>query len=208
MVTIPQGPFFMGTSDDQIEYLLANDEEWALDWDDKDLFTEELSEKAKLIVPDCIIETDLEILIPEYYVTSVRERLQLYSTLDSIKDETTLQQFALSLKDRFGEIPPSVLQLIDTVRLRWAGEQLGFEKISLKNGRLRGTFVANDEYFKSDIFGGILTFIQKHSKQCRLKDQTGRPTLFIENMNSVEDSLKILGPLTLSLTAKGPVSPK
>jgi toxoflavin biosynthesis protein ToxD len=41
MVTIPEGPFFMGTSNDQIEYMLANDEEWALDWDDKDLFTDE-----------------------------------------------------------------------------------------------------------------------------------------------------------------------
>jgi len=162
----------------------------------KDLFAEELSEKAKLIVPDCVIETDLEILIPEYYVTSTRERLQLYSTLDSIADETTLQQFTGSLKDRFGEVPPSVVQLIDTVRLRWAGEQLGFEKISLKNSRLRATFVAdNESYFKSDIFESILTFVKTHSRQSRLKDQAGRPTLFIESIDSVEGALKILGPL-------------
>ena len=162
----------------------------------KDLFAEELSEKAKLIVPDCIIETDLEILIPEYYVTSVRERLQLYATLDSIKDEISLLQFESSLKDRFGEVPPSVVQLIDTVRLRWAGEHLGFEKISLKTNRFRGTFVSNnDDYFKSDIFGGILSLVQSHSKQCRLKDQTGKPSLLIENINSVEAALKILGPL-------------
>ena len=162
----------------------------------KDLFAEELSEKAKLIVPDCIIETDLEILIPEYYVTSVRERLQLYSTLDSIKDETSLLQFESSLKDRFGEVPPSVVQLIDTVRLRWVGEHLGFEKVSLKTNRFRGTFVSNnDAYFKSDIFGGILAFVQSHSKQCRLKDQTGKPSLLIENISSVEGALRILGPL-------------
>jgi len=53
----------------------------------KDLFAEELSEKAKLIAADCTIETDLEILIPENYVSSTRERLQLYSTLDNIHDE-------------------------------------------------------------------------------------------------------------------------
>jgi transcription-repair coupling factor (superfamily II helicase) len=162
----------------------------------KELFAEELSEKAKLIVPDCVIETDLEILIPEYYVASTSERLQLYSTLDGLKDEESLLQFSASLKDRFGELPPSVIQLIDTVRLRWAGEHLGFEKINLKNNRLRATFVGNNEgYFKSDIFGSILTFAQTHSKQCRLKDQTGRPTLFIENVLSVESALTILGPL-------------
>ena len=93
-------------------------------------------------------------------------------------------------------MPPSVVQLIDTVRLRWAGEQLGFEKISLKNNRLRATFVAdNESYFKSDIFESILTFVKIHSRQSRLKDQAGRPTLFIENIDSVEGALKILGSL-------------
>jgi transcription-repair coupling factor (superfamily II helicase) len=145
---------------------------------------------------DCVIETDLEILIPDDYVTSTRERLQLYATLDSIPDEVGLQQFVLSLKDRFGEVPPSVEQLIATVRLRWAGERLGFEKISLKNGKLRATFVANqDNYFKSDVFGSVLTFVQTHSKQCRLKDQTGRPTLYIDTMNSVAAALELLQPL-------------
>ena len=175
----------------------------------KDLFSEELSEKAKLIVPDCVIETDLEILIPEYYVASTRERLQLYSTLDSIGDEVSLLQFTDSLKDRFGEITSSVWQLVNTVRLRWLGEQLGFEKISLKSNRLRATFVAgNDAYFKSDIFGGILTFATMNAKQCRLKDQAGRPTLFIENMNSVEDALKLLSPLTKALKAEEAIQAK
>lgn len=162
----------------------------------KDLFAEELSEKAKLIATDCVIETDLEILIPDNYVASTRERLQLYSTLDNINDDEGLLQFETSLKDRFGELPPSVFQLIDTVRLRWIGEQLGFEKISLKNGKLRATFVAdNDNYFKSDVFGGILSFVQTHSKQCRLKEHAGQPTLYIENIPSVESALKILTPL-------------
>src|SRR5438105_1158252 len=40
----------------------------------KDLFAEELSEKAKLIVPDCVIETDLEILIPDDYINNATER--------------------------------------------------------------------------------------------------------------------------------------
>ncbi|HVP21212.1 MAG TPA: SUMF1/EgtB/PvdO family nonheme iron enzyme [Anaerolineaceae bacterium] len=40
MIQIPEGPFFMGTSDQQIENLLAN-EDWAQEWYDKDLFTSE-----------------------------------------------------------------------------------------------------------------------------------------------------------------------
>ncbi len=161
----------------------------------KELFAVELSEKAKLIVPDCIIETDLEILIPETYVASTRERLQLYATLDDVTDEISLGNFINSMKDRFGELPPSVLQLVNTVRLRWCCEQLGFEKVSLKNGRMRATFVMRDEYFKSEIFGRVLGLIQANSKRCRLKDQVSRPTLFIEDIDSVETALNLLGHL-------------
>ena len=162
----------------------------------KELFAEELSEKAKLIVPDCIIETDLEILIPETYVASTRERLQLYSTLDDIGDEAALRLFVNSVKDRFGDLPESVVQLVDTVRLRWLCEQLGFEKISLKNGRMRATFVSRDEYFKSPTFGKVISFVQANSKKCRLKDQVGRPTLLIEPIDSIEAALNLLKPLT------------
>lgn len=159
----------------------------------KELFTEELSAKARLIVPDCVIETDLEILIPENYVSSTSERLQLYSTLDNITDEVALDLFRASLIDRFGSMPPSVIQLIDTVRLRWLGEQLGFEKVSLKGGKLRAQFISGkDEYFKSEVFGKILQFVQTHSKQCRMKETAGKLTLVIENIDSVEAALQLL----------------
>lgn len=161
----------------------------------KELFAEELSEKAKQIVPDCVIETDLEILIPETYVASTRERLQLYAALDDVKEETALQSFVESLRDRFGALPPSVVQLINTVRLRWYSEQLGFEKVSLKNGKLRATFVDQDEYFRSPVFGRILAFVQSRPKQCRLKDQVGKPTLFIEGILNVESALELVQPL-------------
>jgi transcription-repair coupling factor (superfamily II helicase) len=86
--------------------------------DFKDLFATELAEKAKLIVQDCVIETDLEILIPETYVNNVTERLQLYSRLDNIKDEDQLARFGDEIKDRFGPVPGPVEELINSVR--WA----------------------------------------------------------------------------------------
>ncbi len=162
----------------------------------KELFAEELSEKAKLIVPDCVIETDLEILIPDNYISSTTERLQLYSTLDNIPDEEGLGKFSKSLKDRFGVYPVPVEQLINSVRLRWLGELLGFEKISLKNGKLRLHFISgNEDYFKSPVFGKILALVQQHSKTCRMKDTAGKLILTVENIGSVESALEILQPL-------------
>lgn len=165
----------------------------------KDLFAVELAEKAKLVVQDCIIETDLEILIPETYVANISERLQLYSTLDNIKKETDLEVFSNSLKDRFGVMPEPVEQLIQSVRLRWLGEQLGFEKISLKGEKFKGYFVVHNEaYFNSEVFGRILAFIQQN-KRCRLRDQGNKPMLIIDEIDSVGKTIELLSPLAVSI---------
>jgi transcription-repair coupling factor (superfamily II helicase) len=160
----------------------------------RDLFAEELTAKAKLIVQDCVIETDLEILIPDTYINNTSERLQLYSSLDNIKNEEELQKFSDSLKDRFGTWPDSVEQLINSVRLRWMGEQLGFEKISLKNDKLRAQFISGKaDYFKSEVFGKILAFVQTHNKKCRMKDSSSKLTLTMEDITSVGKAIEILG---------------
>ncbi len=168
----------------------------------KDLFAEELTAKAKLVVQDCIIETDLEILIPDTYINNTSERLQLYSSLDNIKNEEELQKFTSSLVDRFGILPMAVEQLINTVRLRWMGEELGFEKISLKNDKLRGYFVSGkDDYFKSDVFGRILAFVQTHPKKCRVKETGGKPILTVEDITNVEAAIEVLSPITTRYNA-------
>jgi transcription-repair coupling factor (superfamily II helicase) len=169
--------------------------------DFKDLFAAELAEKAKLIVQDCIIETDLEILIPDTYVNSTSERLQLYSRLDNIKNEEQLQKFSEEIKDRFGPIPSSVHELINSVRLRWYGERLGFEKLSLKGDKLRAYFITNnDQYFNSDVFGQILNFVKTHSRQCKMRDTAGKAMLVIENITSVDAAMELLHHMTHSST--------
>jgi len=161
--------------------------------DFKDLFSKELEEKAKLIVQDCTIETDLEILIPDEYVNNISERLQLYSRLDNIKDETQLKQFIDEVRDRFGPLPTSTEELINTVRLRWLGERLGFEKLSLKNGKMRAFFISNnDKYFNSDVFGLILSFVQKHQRLCKMKDMGGKAILLTEGINAVDAAIELL----------------
>ena len=161
--------------------------------DFKDLFSAELAEKAKLIVQDCVIETDLEILIPETYVNNTSERLQLYSRLDNVKDEQQLEQLVQEIRDRFGPLPASVIELTNSVRLRWLGEKLGFEKLSLKSGRLRAYFVSTRaDYFNSDTFGRILNFVKGHARQCKIKDSAGKAMLVIENIETVDTAIDLL----------------
>ncbi len=173
--------------------------------DFKDLFAAELAEKAKLIVQDCVIETDLEILIPDTYINNTSERLQLYSRLDNIRDEAQLEKFSAEVKDRFGPIPPSVRELINSVRLRWYGERLGFEKLTLKSDKLKAYFITNnDQYFSSDTFGQILNFVKANSRRCKMRESAGKAMLVIENITSVDAAIELLQNMTHQ-TAK-PVS--
>ena len=158
-----------------------------------DLFAKELEQQAKEISRDCLIETDLEVLIPDTYVSSVSERLQLYARLDNVKDERQLEEFLSGLTDRFGPLPPSVKELVGTVRLRQAGKEMGFQKISLRNGKLKGQFVTDDEYFRSGVFGHILEFANRHPRRVRLRDVSGQPGIQIENVADVGGAMECLG---------------
>lgn len=171
--------------------------------DFRELFSSELAEKAKLIVQDCVIETDLEILIPDRYVNNISERLQLYSRLDNIKNEEELKVFADEVQDRFGPLPPATEELINTVRLRWLGERLGFERLSIKSEKMRAYFTSNNEnYFKSDVFGQILAFVQKHPKQCKIKDSAGKAMLLIDHIKTVDAAIALLQQMSGQTSAK------
>ena len=159
-----------------------------------DLFRQELSQTTRSLVQDCNIETDLEILIPETYISNISERLSLYSKLDNLKDELELEKFVQSLTDRFGPMPEAVKSLIETVRLRWLAEKLGFEKLMLKNDNMKAHFVPSDNeaYYKSETFGQILKYVQTHPRKCRMREHKKRLILTVEEVHSVEDGMEIL----------------
>ena len=128
--------------------------------DYKELFKEEL-EKKREYVRDVEIDSDIEMLIPDGYVSSIQERLSLYTALDAIQNETDVEIFKTNLKDRFGPIPRVVEELFNGLKLRWDCKQLGFEKLSLKGGKLRCYFIGNAQssYFESRNFQKILQYV-------------------------------------------------
>lgn len=158
------------------------------------LFEEDLKEKVEILVQDCVIETDMELLIPEQYVSNISERLNLYSKLDNIKQEEELQTFIKSVQDRFGPIPEVVNDLFETVRLRWLAETLGFEKLILKNEVMKCYFVPShkEKYYKSETFGQILRFIQQQPKSCNIKEVKNRLILSIVGVKNIQTARKWL----------------
>lgn len=149
---------------------------------------------SRQFVKETVVDTDLQLLIPDYYVSNLTERLVLYRELDNIVKEEELVKFESNLRDRFGPIPTEAIELINVVRLRWQAMKLGFEKLTLKNSKMISYFVSAKEssYFSSELFRSILTFAQKHPNLCRLKEQNNKLWLTIEDVRSINGAMEVL----------------
>ena len=161
-----------------------------------DLYDDEKTE----ILPsgDCQVETDLEIRIPDYYITNITERLSLYKELDNLKTEDELSKFMERLTDRFGPVPPQAFALANTLRLRWEANKMGFVKLILKNNFMTGYFIGNQEslFFQSDRFGKILNYMQKNPKKALIKELKGNLIMRFPNIKSAEKGLGIIREIT------------
>ncbi len=156
----------------------------------KDVFKDE---KHDEFVKDCLIETDLEILIPDHYITNITERLSLYKELDNIQSEEVLLQFRKRLIDRFGPVPKQTAELLNAIRLRWLAKKIGFEKIVLKNKKLTGYFISKQDspYYQSEKFTQVLRFVQQNPSLCRMREAKDKLTLTFFNVETVEDALEL-----------------
>ena len=155
----------------------------------KDLFEEQ---KEQFFTKDCQLETDLEVLIPDNYVSSISERLNLYKELNSLKNEKEISKFIFKLKDRFGEIPLAISNICNSIRLRWMAREIGFERILLKNNIMRSYFPpqSNSDYYKSDSFKLIINYLKYNFANCEMKENKGKLTLQIQNILSIKDALR------------------
>ena len=157
----------------------------------KELFKDE---KPRPFVSFTQIDTDLEVLIPDRYVTNITERYNLYTEISKLENAEQLEEFSKRMIDRFGPMPKEVKELLNTLRLQWLGKAIGFEKISYKKNTLKGYFIANQQsnYFESEQFGRVLQFVQQNPWLCNLKEVKKTLRIAFENIQSLEQAIGIL----------------
>ena len=127
-------------------------------------------------VKEVNIDTDLELMLPDFYVSSTEERLLLYQKLAEIDNEKDLQKFESELKDRFGNLPSEAVNLLKSVALKWLAAEIGFEKIVMKNGIFLGYFPSNpqDKFYQTDKFRHIISYLTQNPAQAQLKEKAGK----------------------------------
>jgi transcription-repair coupling factor (superfamily II helicase) len=158
----------------------------------KDLYDEVEGPHEKIFVKETQIDSDFELLFPDDYINNITERLTLYTDLNQVKDEVALQKFEAQLVDRFGELPDQAADLLNSVRIKWIANSIGLEKIVMKQGKMIGYFISDQQsaFYQTSTFTRILQYVQSHANKCKIKEKQTRNglrlLLIFENIQSVD----------------------
>jgi transcription-repair coupling factor (superfamily II helicase) len=144
---------------------------------------------------NCSFDTDLELIIPDNYIENRDERLYIYTQLSNVHNNHDLNKIKYELKDRFGKIPLELINLIDSIKLKWKGETLGFKKIILKNEKMIIFFPnkKNSAFYNSNAFLKILEKIKSDPTFCYLKEKNEQLNLYVnKKVNSIKNATEII----------------
>ena len=165
----------------------------------KDLY-EGTEHEKKDFVKETVLDTDFELLFPDDYINNITERLNLYTKLNQLNTEEELQQFEKELIDRFGELPEQVVDLLNSVRIKWIAIKMGLERVIMKKNKLVGYFVSDQQsaYYQSPAFTKVLQYVQNHPQRVTMKEKKTRNGLRLlltfDRITSVDRALDALAP--------------
>ena len=147
-----------------------------------------------------MLDTDFELLFPDYYINNISERLNLYTKLNELKTEEQLQKFEKELVDRFGELPEEAVDLLNSVRIKWIAIHMGLERVVMKKNKLVGYFVSDQQsaYYQSPTFTKVLQYVQHNPQRVTMKEKKTRNGLRLlltfDKISSVDKALQVLEP--------------
>jgi len=142
-------------------------------------------------VPQTTVDLPLKALIPEWYVSDVAVRLNLYHRLADIKDEEELDSLRKEFSDRFGALPPEVNNLLLSVNIKIKAARAGVKLI-----------VSEEERIVVRLVDGLQLEKQKTALLPKAGITMGRTQLNIEYKKFGKDWIKVLAQVldTIQLT--------
>jgi transcription-repair coupling factor (superfamily II helicase) len=81
----------------------------------------QLRGEVEALRPEPRLLTDWSAFLPDDYVPDEHEKLALYRRLAETRDDAAVDDFTLELMDRFGQLPPPAVALVELRRLRVLG---------------------------------------------------------------------------------------
>jgi transcription-repair coupling factor (superfamily II helicase) len=147
---------------------------------------------------DCQVDTDFDMLIPDTYIRNMAERLSLYTELSKIENEDALTKFSDMLIDRFGRYPKEVGVLLASIRVKWIGKSLGFEKIVLEKQNMKIYFPADEKaaFYDSAAFSKILQYIATQPAKFEMKQSSKTIILLVKSIKNIREATEFMEELS------------
>ena len=145
-------------------------------------------------VNDCTIDTDLELLFPDEYITSISERMLLYRELDNMETERIITTLPKESYRSLRTNPKSSEELLNVVRLRWVAISISIERIILKEKKLI-CYLPSDpgsRFYKSETFQKLMSWILKNSSLGKVKESKGKLSILFPDITSIKQGLSFL----------------
>jgi transcription-repair coupling factor (superfamily II helicase) len=96
-------------------------------------------EVAERVTPE--IRLPIEAFIPAEYITNDNQRLSFYKRLSLLEDEGEIAGATMELQDRFGPLPPSLLNLLEVIRLKIWLNKVSVQRFEFRDDKAIVTFV-------------------------------------------------------------------
>jgi len=132
---------------------------------------------------ETLVEIDMDAYIPEYYIEKDSERFDIYQRLYKSRSEKDIYEIREELKDRFGQLPQEVSNLLSAVELRLLGSQLGFSKITLTDTTIICEVAAPDGSYRNTKFELLMSKLSAWKDSLQLK-QTDKGLKLIISLRS------------------------
>jgi transcription-repair coupling factor (superfamily II helicase) len=97
----------------------------------------ELRDDAPAERPEVRVELPVNAHIPHDYIPGERLRLEAYTSIAAIDSQADVDSVRDELADRYGELPPPVITLLDVARLRFEARRAGLTDITLQGSHVR-----------------------------------------------------------------------
>jgi transcription-repair coupling factor (superfamily II helicase) len=97
----------------------------------------ELKDDAPAERPEVRVELPVNAHIPHDYIPGEKLRLEAYTRIAAIDSDADISTVREELRDRYGELPPPVENLLSVAALRFAARRVGLTDITLQGNHVR-----------------------------------------------------------------------
>jgi transcription-repair coupling factor (superfamily II helicase) len=137
-----------------------------------EVFAETVEAKPRSV--ETQVDADVEAYIPEFYVESDTERLDIYRRLYKTASQKEVDELKAELTDRFGAAMEEVDNLFALAGLRVLGSQANIRKVELNKRTLRLYLPMEDDkyFYESGAFTGMMANVSSIKEpQVQLKQE-------------------------------------